>query len=86
MSVCILLSLNSMYYQLSVCIDMCYHIFILGDVGGVMGLLLGASVLTIGELLDLIIYSICRHMKHKRAVKADTCENNHDRDTELSHI
>ena len=32
-------------------------IYILGEVGGFMGLLLGASVISIVELLDLIIFN-----------------------------
>ena len=35
-------------------------IFLAGDIGGIMGLLLGASVLTIFELLDLILYNSLR--------------------------
>ena len=31
---------------------------LLGEIGGLMGLLLGASVLTIIELLDLLIYKL----------------------------
>ena len=45
----------------------CGTLFFAGEIGGFMGLLLGGSVLTILELLDLIIYNIvrkiltCRH-------------------------
>ena len=37
----------------------CYIIFV-GEIGGFMGLLLGGSVLTVLELLDLIIYNILK--------------------------
>ena len=30
-----------------------------GDIGGYMGLLIGASAITLFELLDLIFYNIC---------------------------
>ena len=39
-----------------------------GEVGGFMGLLVGASVLTLCELLDLIIYNLflkCRDYRHR---------------------
>ena len=42
--------MNKAYYTI------CYHS--LGDMGGYLGLLIGASVMTICEVLDLIIYNI----------------------------
>jgi hypothetical protein len=35
-----------------------YYIFVLGDVGGIMGLLLGGSALTVFELLDLVVFQL----------------------------
>ena len=44
---------------------MCYNVFV-GEIGGFMGLLLGGSVLTILELLDLIIYNISKKILYCR--------------------
>ena len=41
------------------------HVFV-GEIGGFMGLLLGGSVLTILELLDLIIYNISKKILYCR--------------------
>ena len=38
-------------------------IMLLGDVGGYMGLLLGASVVTVFELLDVLIYGFILKIK-----------------------
>ena len=40
----------------------------LGEVGGLMGLLLGASVMTIFEFVDLIIYNTCLRCLRSRKV------------------
>ena len=32
-----------------------YYIYYAGDIGGAMGLFIGASVLTIAEIIDLIV-------------------------------
>ena len=37
-----------------------------GEVGGFMGLLMGASVMTLIELLDLIIYNLFRKAKARQ--------------------
>ncbi|CAH1793886.1 unnamed protein product [Owenia fusiformis] len=39
---------------------------VLSDIGGFMGLLLGASVLTVFEILDLIFYNIGKKLRSKR--------------------
>ena len=38
---------------------------IIGDMGGYMGLLLGASAMTVVELLDLIIYNCVRKCRDR---------------------
>ena len=38
----------------------------LGDVGGFMGLLLGGSVLTVCELLDLLIFNFFKKLTRRR--------------------
>ena len=53
----------------------CYVVIcVLGDLGGYMGLLIGASVVTVCEFLDFIIYNI---MKKKRT-KSETNNENTD--------
>ncbi len=41
---------------------------ILGDVGGFMGLLLGGSVLTVFELMDLLIFNFFKKMFVKKSL------------------
>ena len=43
-----------------------------GDMGGYMGLLLGASCMTLIELLDLLIYSGARKCKSRNQVGSST--------------
>ena len=45
------------------------NISISGDVGGYMGLLLGASVLTICEIIDLFLYNAFRKFLHSEKEK-----------------
>ena len=44
-------------------------LFCAGEVGGLMGLLLGASVLTMGEVADLVIYNAMRKWSESRKKK-----------------
>ncbi len=37
-----------------------------GDIGGIMGLLLGGSVITLVEVLDLIVYNLILKLKITR--------------------
>ena len=63
-----------------VSVSMCQHIWwhhytlysinFPGDMGGFMGLLLGASVMTICELLDLMIYNCFRKLRNRRRVNS----------------
>ncbi len=41
-------------------------LYLPGDVGGFMGLLLGGSAITIFELMDLIIYNVIRKCNKTR--------------------
>ena len=48
-----------------------------GDLGGYLGLLLGASVVTVCEVLDLIIYQIARlHFKRKERLRKESIIQN----------
>ena len=61
---------------------------LLGDIGGYIGLLLGASVLTVIELLDLIIYNGIRKM-YARTVKHEhngNCPSDHRADNSSSNL
>ncbi len=42
---------------------------LIGEIGGFLGLLLGASVLTVCELLDYLIMKVSCKMKNKSQVK-----------------
>ena len=47
-----------------------------GDMGGYLGLLIGASVLTVCEVLDLIIYnSIVKLTRTGKSTKKDPADN-----------
>ena len=46
--------------------------FIAGDLGGFMGLLLGASVLTLCELFDFLIYNCFRKIRNRRRVSSES--------------
>ena len=46
--------------------------FFAGNVGGYMGLLLGASVVTVFEVIDLFVYNLIIKIKHKVARKKKT--------------
>ena len=35
----------------------CMHVCVIGELGGILGLLLGASVLTVFEILDAFLYT-----------------------------
>ena len=43
----------------------CYLTFFSGDFGGMLGLCLGASLLTLTEVLDFLISMCCRPFKRK---------------------
>ena len=45
-----------------------------GDLGGYMGLLLGASVITVVEVLDLIIYHLLKRNKSRKPSSTETRE------------
>ena len=53
-----------------------------GEIGGYMGLLLGGSVITIVEILDLFIYNIV--LKASRRRKTDSTKRETDREIEES--
>lgn len=46
-----------------------------GDVGGIMGLLLGGSVLTIFELLDFVVFQLLETWLKKRERKKQLLAN-----------
>lgn len=47
------------------------HALIPGEVGGLMGLLLGASLITLFEVFDLLIYNWCVKCSDKRSRKRE---------------
>ena len=62
------LSLN--YYFHQVMINISNISFVLGDIGGYMGLFIGGSAITICELLDLVILnSILKYIWHRKSTR-----------------
>ena len=57
--------------------------FVLGDLGSYMGLLLGASVITLVELLDLILYNCFLRCRRKRKNACANQKSNVAEDTYL---
>ena len=57
-----------------------FHICFAGEIGGYMGLLLGCSVLTLCEFLDLIIHNLAMKIQdqHHR-LRCTTPKNDDDR-------
>ncbi len=49
---------------------------LLGEIGGFLGLLLGASVLTVCELVDFLVVSLMVKLKKGRVRPADTSHAN----------
>lgn len=56
-----------------------------GYLGGYMGLLLGASVITVVEVLDLIVYNLLKQNKSISPIKPSTTESEHVRSQDLHH-
>ena len=52
-------------------LPMSWRIYVSGDMGGFMGLFLGASVLTLCELFDFLIYNCVRKLRTQRRVSSE---------------
>ena len=58
---------------------------LLGDLGGYLGLLLGASIVTVCEVVDLIIYNIAKSYLGKRRKSAELDYRSSRKSTDLTH-
>ena len=58
-----------------------YHTIISGDFGGYMGLLLGCSVITLLEVLDLFLYNSLIKCRKRNQVKAYDMNEKHGSDS-----
>ena len=50
-----------------------YHPFS-GELGGFMGLLIGGSVISVVEILDLILYNLARKLEYKPSKKRNAVQ------------
>ncbi len=57
-----------------------------GDFGGYMGLLLGASAMTVFELVDLFVYNCCEKIYKKVSSRAKISPKHNPEETEVYKI